>query len=199
MDILISPAGIKIFFRYAFLAKLLQKWFCGQGSGPDPVSSLTTASWIWLGRINQLTVQRLTVGTLVRPHSSQQERNGKEKTGSKPMATAALFQPLNLGWRHFWTVMPHEAMLTLCLCIYLNAAKIPLQRISPVEGGPPVILCRGRADFEVTPLTCKPFYSKKLLAFNLFHVFTLFPAVLDINCFILVKRWLGYFKYDCYK
>jgi len=33
-------------------------------------------------------------------------------------------------------VIQHEVMLTLCLCIYLNAVKqqITLQKISPVEG-----------------------------------------------------------------
>jgi len=49
---------------------------------------------------------------LVEPHSSQQAKNGKEKERRKPMATAALCQPLNPGW-YTLIIIPHEIMLTL--------------------------------------------------------------------------------------
>jgi len=36
------------------------------------------------------------------------------------MSTAALSQPLNPGWLHLWIIIiPHEVMLTLCLCVIL--------------------------------------------------------------------------------
>jgi len=44
-------------------------------------------------------------------------------------------KPLNPGWLHLWIIISYEVMLTLCLCIYLNAVKqqITLQKMSPVE------------------------------------------------------------------
>jgi len=72
---------------------------------PDPVWEL---NYCWLD--------------LVRPHSSQQDRNGKEKKGRKPMATAALSRFLNPDWLHLYPSiiigLAHEVMLT-----HLNAVK----------------------------------------------------------------------------
>jgi len=45
------------------------------------------------------------------------------------MATADLSQPLNLAG-YTWIIIPHEVMLTLCPCLYLNAVK---QQIKPVQ------------------------------------------------------------------
>jgi len=73
-------------------------------------------------------------------------RNGKEKKGRKPIATADVSQAMNPGWLHLWIIIPHEVMLTLCLCIYLNAVKqqITLQKILPVEGSSSCFLQRAQ-------------------------------------------------------
>jgi len=86
---------------------------------------------------------------LVRPHSSQQQRNGNEKKGRKPMVAVAFSESLNSGRLYFCIIIPHEVMLTLCVCIYLNAVKQEMtsRKIPPVK-----LFSAGGAEFELTLL-----------------------------------------------
>jgi len=69
-------------------------------------------------------------------HAVSQKR---KETGRKPMATADLSKPLNPGWLHLWIIIKHEVMLTLSLCIYLNAKQQMTTESFASGEGPQVI------------------------------------------------------------